>query len=140
MTSLVLIDSSAWLFALGPQPAPRIRERVRYLVEQNLAAITSPILFELLSGIRSEQEAGSLKAHLSALHLFPVHPADWIEAAEWTSALRKKGLRIKTVGALIAYEALKHDLILLHADSDMDRIARKSLVRVESCVGLLRHS
>ncbi len=124
MSSLVLIDTSAWIFALGSRPVVGIRDRVTYLVEQNLAAITSPIFFELLSGVRSDGDSARLGVYLSTLHPFPFLIEDWIEAARWTSGIRKKGVKAKTVDALIAYKALKHGLTLLHADRDLDRIAK----------------
>lgn len=134
MTKLVLIDTSAWLFTLGPKPVLSIRQRVEHLVEKNLAATTSPVLFELLSGIRSREDTHRLADYLSSLHPFPLTVEEWTEAAVWTSTLRRKGSKIKTIDALIAYKAIKHNLILLHADADLDRIAKKCSLHVESFV------
>jgi hypothetical protein len=61
---IVLIDSSAWLFVLGPRPVANLHRRVIELVSDNLAAITSPILFELLSGLRTPREAETLSTYL----------------------------------------------------------------------------
>lgn len=138
MNSLVLIDSSAWLFTLGPHPVSVIRDRVTYLLEQNLGAITSPILFEILSGTKNPMDSQQLKAYLLSLHLFPYLPEDWLEAAAWTQSLRKADLKLKTIDAIIACKAVKHNLILLHADEDLDRIARKSHLKVESYVDEVR--
>ncbi len=138
MKPLILIDSSAWLFALGERPVLKVRERVSYLVNENLAAISSPILFELLSGIKEPFAAQKLKSYLTSLHPYPLYPDEWLEAAKWAQTIRKKGLKVKTIDALIAYKAVKHDLTLLHADQDMDRIAQKSSLRVESHVTTVR--
>ncbi|MBI4668404.1 MAG: PIN domain-containing protein [Elusimicrobia bacterium] len=132
MIRLTLIDTSAWLFALGPKAVPTIKLKVISLVENNLAAITSPIFFELISGARTEEEASRLENYLSALHSFPFAAGDWVQAAVWTNNLRRRGLSIKTVDALIAWKATRHNLILLHADSDFNRIARYAHLRVES--------
>ena len=139
MSSLTLIDSSAWIFALGSKPDPEIRENIKNLVESNRAAITSPILFELLSGAHSESDSIKLNSYLTALHPFPFVDSEWHEAAEWTRNLRRKGVKAKTIDALIAFKALKHNLILLHADADLDRIARKTSLRVESFVQHVRN-
>ncbi len=138
MKPLVLIDSSAWLFALGSKPVASVRERVSELVSENLAAISSPILFELLSGIKEPFAAQKLKTYLTSLHPFPLYPDEWLEAAKWAQSVRKKGLKVKTMDALIAFKAIKHGLVLLHADQDMDRIAQKSSLRVESLVDEVR--
>lgn len=131
---IYLIDTSAWIFTLGHHPMESIRKRVRDLVEQNIAAVTSPILFELLSGVRDEVSFRKLQTYLLSLHPFPFTPDEWLESADWTRSLRKKGLTIKTLDALIAYKAIRHGLTLLHADRDFDRIAVESTLKTESYV------
>ena len=138
MNRLFLIDSSAWIFALGPRPVEVIRARVEELVDHNLAAITSPVFFELVSSEKNQAHSNLLAAHLSALHPFPLLPQEWAEAAEWTRGQRQKGHKLKTVDALIAYKAHKHHLILVHADADMDRIAAHANLDVESYVRHVR--
>ena len=138
MTPLYLIDTSAWIFALGHQPVLEIRDRVRHLLDQNLAAVTSPILFELLSSTKTGHSSRQLQSYLLSLHPFPFLEEEWIKAADWTRSLRKKGLSVKTMDALIAYKAIQHNLIVLHADKDFDRIANKTSLKVESCVETAR--
>lgn len=106
-------------------------------MEENLAAITSPILFELLQRTRSGEEFNRLHQHLASLHQFPVTEADWLKAAQWAHRLRSRGVKAKTVDFLIAYKAMRHRLILLHADRDFDRIARFVPLKAESCVRLV---
>jgi predicted nucleic acid-binding protein len=134
LNQLYLIDSSAWIFTLGPHPLEVIRARVEHLVENNLAAITSPIFFELVSSEKNHSQSARLAAHLSALHPYPLLPGEWAEAAEWTREHRQKGHKLKTVDALIAYKAYKHRLTLVHADADLDRIAAYAHFEVESYV------
>lgn len=136
--ALVLIDTSAWLFNFPPRVVPEVRERIAVLVRQDQAAVTSPILFELLRGAHSRQEFTRLHQHLSSLHQFPLTPSDWLKAAQWAQRMRARGLTAKTVGFLIAYKAMRHRLTLLHADRDFDRIARSVSLKVESYVKLVR--
>ena len=138
MNQLYLIDSSAWIFALGAKPVDAIRDRVVDLVQNNLAAITSPIFFELVSSEKSQAHAALLETNLSALHPFPLLPQEWVEAAEWTRSLRQKGHKIKTMDGLIAFKAHKHHLTLVHADADMDKIASHTKLEVESYVKYIR--
>lgn len=140
MSSFTLIDTSAWIFALGPKPIVKIRERLEYLVEQNLAAVTSPILFELLSGVANSSDTQRLKVHLSSLHPFPFLTEEWIDAAEWIQSLRKKGMKVKSMDGLIAFKAIKHGLTVLHADADLDRLAKKCDIKIESYVDLVRRT
>ncbi len=136
--ALVLIDTSAWIFNFPPRTIPAIRERVTGLLRQDLAAVTSPIVFELLQGARSSEQFRQMHQHLSSLHPFPVTEADWLKAAQWAYRLRSRGVATKTVDFLIAYKALRHRLTLLHADADFDRLARVVPLKVESFVRRVR--
>ena len=129
---MFLIDTSVWIFALGPQPVSKLRDRVASLVLDNQAATTPPVIFEILRGARTLQEAERLKQHLRSLHVLPFTESDWSEAAEWSARLARKGLSAKSMDLLIAFKANQHNLTLLHADKDFDRIAKVSNLRVES--------
>jgi predicted nucleic acid-binding protein len=136
LSPFFLIDTSAWFFTFGQNPVQLIKERVEHLLEQNQAAITSPIAYEIFSGVKCDLP--TLKTYLSTLHPFPFIAEEWSETAVWTQEMRRKGTKMKTMDALIAYKALKHDLTLLHADADMDRIARQCSLRTESYVEQVR--
>lgn len=136
--SLVLIDTSAWLFNFPPRVVPQIRERITNLVSRDLAAVTSPIAFELLQGAGTGGEFQRLHQHLSGLHQFPVTASDWLKASQWAQRLRSRGLQAKTLDLLIAYKAMRHRLVLLHADRDFDRMAAVVPLKVESYVRVVR--
>lgn len=136
--ALVLIDTSAWLFNFAPRVVPEVRERITALCEQNLAATTSPVVFELLQGVRDPEAFHRFHLHLSSLHQFPFTAGDWIRAARWAQGLRSRGLQAKTLDLIIAHKAVEHGLSLLHADGDFDRIAGATALRVESYVRLAR--
>ncbi|MBI3615599.1 MAG: PIN domain-containing protein [Candidatus Omnitrophica bacterium] len=136
--ALVLIDTSAWIFNFPPRTIQAVRERVADLLQRDLAAVTSPILFELLQGARSGDQFRQMHQHLSSLHQFPVTEADWLKAAQWAHRLRSRGVTAKTVDFLIAYKAMRHKLTLLHADGDFDRLARVVPLKVESFVRRVR--
>jgi len=130
--ALVLIDTSAWLFNFEPRVVPEIRERIRELILQDRAAVTSPVLFELLQGARTGEEFRRFHQHLSGLHQFPVTESDWLKGAQWAHRLRSMGLRAKTLDFLIAYKAMRHRLILLHADRYFYRMATRVPLKLES--------
>lgn len=132
--ALVLIDTSAWIHVLRRDPVPALRDRLSFLVLENQAAVTEPIGFELLCGARSAQEADRLRTRLDSLHVFPFTEHDWVEAGLWAVALARKGVNAKSMDILISYKARRHQLALLHADTDFDRIARAAHRKVESWV------
>lgn len=137
--AFVLIDTSAWLFGVPPWVVPAIRERITALVEENLVATAPPIVFELLQGARTTAECDQWSRHLASLHQVPFPNEEWVPAAEWVRQVWSRGARVKSMDLLIAYMAVRHQLILLHADRDFDRIADVVPLRVESYVRFARH-
>ena len=131
---MFLIDTSAWLFVLGPKALDRLRERVTPLVLENQAATTPPVMFEILRGARTLREAEALRSRLSSLHVLPFAEPDWTEAAEWAARVARQGLTVKSMDLLIAFIARKHGLTLLHADTDFDHLAKAVHLKVESWV------
>lgn len=136
--SLVLIDTSAWLFNFPPRVVKPIRERITELVETDRAVVSSPVSFELLSGIRSKEEFDRFHRFLTSLHLLPFPQGEWTNAAKWARELRARGVQAKTVDLLIAYQAVTNGLTLLHADRDFDRIAKAGAFKVESYVSVVQ--
>ena len=132
---MFLIDTSVWIFALGPRPHEALRDRVASLVLDNQVATTLPIFFEILRGARTLTEAETLKSRLRSLHVLPYLESDWSEAAQWSAAMARKGYNAKSMDLLIAFKALQTGCTLLHADRDFDRIARVSKLDVESWAG-----
>lgn len=53
---LVLIDTSAWIFALRKSPLVLIRNRIEELLKADLVATTEMVKFELLGGTRTKLE------------------------------------------------------------------------------------
>ena len=54
---LVLVDTSAWLFALRKDFIPKIKDRIDLLLKDNLVLTTGIIRLELLGGITTESES-----------------------------------------------------------------------------------
>ena len=134
---LVLIDTSAWIFALRRPPHPLVKDRVDELLGENRVAIMPMISLELLGGTRSEGEFERLKSRLEALHQVSIGKREWYKAAWLAFELRRQGKTIPYTDILIATVALLYDLILLHVDSHFDLIAEEVPLRVESFVGQL---
>jgi predicted nucleic acid-binding protein len=131
---MFLIDTSAWIYVLGPHPQPELRDRVTLLVLENKAVTCAPVIFEILRGTRTLHEAKLLKQRLLSLHVLPFREIDWSSAAAWSARLARKGISTKSMDILIAYQTWRNDLTLLHTDKDFDRIAQGTNLKVESWV------
>lgn len=134
---MFLVDTSVWIFVFGPNPQPELRDRVALLVLENRAVTCAPVIFEILRGARTLREAELLKKRLLSLHVLPFKEIDWSNAAAWSAGLARKGISTKSMDLLIAYQAWRNDLTLLHADKDFDRIAQGATLKVESWVSRL---
>ena len=134
----VLVDTSAWLFALRKDFLPEIKDRIDLLLIENLVLTTGIIRLELLAGTRTEEEYGRLKKRLSALESIETDDLLWETACDTGFKLRRKGITIPYTDILIAACALSWGCIVLHADSHFDLIAEHLNLKCESFVEAVR--
>ena len=129
---LVLVDTSAWLFALRKDFLPEIKDRIDILLKENLVLTTGIIRLELLAGTRTEAEYDRLKKRLSALESIDTDNSLWEMACEIGFKLRRKGITIPYTDILIATCALSLGCIVLHADNHFDIITEHLKLKSES--------
>jgi len=131
-----LVDTSAWLDALQPRPERSgVRERVRTLLAADQVVLTGVVRAEILRGTRDEVEYTRLAAMLDAIERLPSTEADWDDAGRVGFRLRRAGRTANLPDLVIASVALRHDVTVLHSDSDFDALAHHIGLRVESHVG-----
>jgi predicted nucleic acid-binding protein len=134
---MVLIDTSAWLFALKKDFHPAIKKRIEELLLESDVAINGMIELELLGGARSEKEYNRLKSRLEALYYVEADRSLWYLASKFAFDLKRKGMTLPYPDIFIAASALKEGAILIHADSHFDLIAEHTDLKVESLVSLI---
>jgi len=135
---MILIDTSAWLFALKKDFHPVIKERIEQLLVESDVAICGMIALELLGGTRSEKEYLRLKSRLDALYYVEADKALWDFSSKLAFDLKRKGISIPYADIVIAASALKERAILVHADSHFDTLSDHTELRVESFVSLIK--
>jgi len=135
---MILIDTSAWLFALKKNFHPTVKERIGQLLAESDVAICGMISLELLGGAKSEKEYLRLKNRLDALYYIDADRVLWDLSSKVAFDLKRKGVSIPYADIVIAASALKEKAILVHADSHFDFIADHTDLRVESFVSLIK--
>jgi len=135
---MVLIDTSAWLFALKKDFHPVIKERIEQLLVESDVAICGMIALDLLGRTKSEKEYVRLKSRLDALFYIESDKGLWDLASRLGFDLKRKGMSIPYADIVIVASAVKERAILVHADSHFDLIARHTDLTVESLVSLLK--
>ena len=126
---MILIDTSAWVEFLRATATD-----ADVAVQEALAgdmATCDPVRMELLAGARTDQELSSLRSLLSrAVHL-PTATSDYEEAALLYRRARAAGLTVRRqIECLIAAIAIRHSVVLLHADRDFTSLAECSALQI----------
>lgn len=120
--SLAVVDTSAWIsFFRGDAAAIR---RVDPLLSAGSAAVTGPILAEVLSGAGSRAEFDRLRDLFQGLDRLPDPPELWGRIAEARYALARKGHQASLVDLSIAVTCLDGAHKLVTRDGDFRAIAR----------------
>jgi len=135
---LVLIDTSAWIFALRKKPLLSLKDRVDHLLGMDIVFTFGMIRLEILGGVKTMGEFDRLKNRLEALNEIPADTELWEKAGKLAFDLKRKGLTIPYTDILIASAAIRSKAILLHADSHFDIIVSHTELKVESYVSQIK--
>ncbi len=132
-STLYLVDSSAWIWALRKNPIRQIKDRIDVLLGADGIATTGLVKCEILAGAASKTEYDDLRVFFGALHYLDTTEEYWERAARLGFQLRRKGMTITTADLLIATIAAQTKSMLLHADKHFDYIANAGVgLRAES--------
>jgi len=121
---LVLVDTSAWIAFFSRTGARTLKAQLQRLLDDDSVATTGPVVLELLQGCRSEPEREQLERYLRALHWLPVEDRHWYLAGTMAFRLRRRGITVSAVDAVIATVVDSHGCSLLQQDQDFQHIAR----------------
>ncbi len=122
----VLVDTSVWSLAFRrnvPSPHPKV-EKLRSWIESGEEVFLLGVIFtELLQGVREKKDFDRVREALEPFPLLDLTRHDYRFAAEIRNLCLAKGVPTSTIDVLIAAAAIGHEIPLLTADNDFDRIA-----------------
>ncbi|MFN2504813.1 MAG: PIN domain nuclease [Acidimicrobiales bacterium] len=128
---MILIDTSAWVEFLRDTGSPACM-RVDKLLEGDIVTC-DPVRMELLAGARDEGHLNDLRKLLARASVVASDPADYEQAAVLYRTCRRGGATVrKLIDCLIAALAIRADIPVLHADTDLDVLARHTALRVDA--------
>jgi predicted nucleic acid-binding protein len=123
---MILVDTSAWIEYLRATESTAAIE-VRRLISDTTGQIVmcEPIAMEILCGATNETHS-ALERLVNGLPSLPVDNAvDFRAAADTYRAARRAGKTIRSINdCLIAAVAIRHNVRVVHCDTDFDVIAR----------------
>ena len=131
---MIVVDTSVWIDVLNEKRSPQALRCVALIEGGEPIALTDIVFTEILQGFRSDREARLVESHLRA---FPVLRLDGLDdfalAAELYRRARRAGVTIrKTLDCLIAAPCVRTGAPILHADTDFDRLAECTSLRIYS--------
>jgi hypothetical protein len=91
---------------------------------------TGLVLQELLQGFTGPKARDAIVERFAALPLVVPDREDHIHAAELRNACRRQGVQVGTIDALFAQLCIQHEFLMLSADTDFERIAKLSPLRL----------
>lgn len=120
----VLVDTSGWICFFARKGFPEIKEAIGLILDENRAAIVGPVVVELIQGCRDEHEKTKFEIALQGLLWLQVLDRHWHLSAQLAFNLRRRGITVSAMDALIATIAMDYGCKLLHHDQDYDYIAK----------------
>jgi predicted nucleic acid-binding protein len=129
---VIVVDTSVWIDVLNNVDTPAAKTCVQLIEGGEPVALTDVIFTEVLQGLSDESEANEVERHLRAFPMLRLESLDeFALAAELYRTARRKGITIrKTLDCLIAAPCVRANAPLLHADTDFDRLASCTPLRI----------
>jgi len=133
-----LVDTSVWIEFLRPAGSPEIQSQLKPLIQGGNIALTEWIILELMTGLRSNQQASTLLDQLAPVHRLSLPQDGWAKAWDLAACLRKKGITTSAADCLITTVTTTHAATLIHCDSDFERIAGQAGMKTIDWTSLLK--
>ncbi len=122
MTSNILADTSIWIefFKHGS----KIGDKLAELIMKNSICTCGVVLFELVQGVKTENEKDLVSDTLSNLEYFEMSVSLWEKAGEISAKLKKNGLNLPLSDIFIAAICLEHNLSIFTLDKHFEQIPK----------------
>ena len=120
MKNRILVDTTIWIEFFRTRS--KIADHLETLLTQNAVWTCGVVLFEVLQGIKSDNEKTKLLGMLTGLPYIEMTKALWQSAAELSASLKKKGLNLPVSDIFTATIAIENDLSVFTLDNHFTEI------------------
>ena len=121
---MILVDSSALIEFYRPAGSQAVRSAVAEAIEEDLVAVNGIIHVEVVAFAPTKASFLKLDSDFRVFHWLELQEPEFDCAAELSFLLRRKAITVPAPDLIIAASAIRANLILYHADSHYDLIAR----------------
>jgi predicted nucleic acid-binding protein len=125
--STILADTSVWIEFFKPQSA--VGKKLEDLIIKNSVCVCGTVLFELVQGVRSEDEKARILDALSDIEYLEMTKRLWQKAGTLSASLKKKGLNLPLSDIFIATIAIEHNLQIFTLDKHFEQIPGVKIYR-----------
>lgn len=132
---MIVIDTSVWIDHLRGRSTSQVRAFRALVRGKERVATVGVVRMELLRGVH-EDDRGVLLEQLDTCHFLDTDREDFDVAADLYRAARSAGISVRNsidcliAASLIAATCVRAKVPLLHSDSDFDKLASVSDLRV----------
>ena len=119
---MILVDSSSWIEALRSKGRIDVRERVKSLLMDGLAAWCDMVALELWNGARGAYEKKRLAELEKEILCLPTTDEVWQIARQMAQKCRRAGRTVPSADLVIASCAIFHGVEIEHCDEHFDFI------------------
>jgi predicted nucleic acid-binding protein len=116
----ILADTSVWVEFFKTNS--KIGNTLEQLILENSIWICGIVLFELIQGVRSEDERSRILSIMLNLRYIEMTRPLWQKAGELASSLKKKGLNLPQSDIFIAAVAIDYNLSIFTLDKHFEQI------------------
>ncbi|HYA12238.1 MAG TPA: PIN domain-containing protein [Thermodesulfovibrionales bacterium] len=116
----VLVDTSVWIefFKQHSETGDKLSE----LIIKNVVWTCGIVLFEIIQGVKTEDEKATLLETLLILPYVEMTQPLWQKAGELSATLKKKGVNLPLSDIFIATICLEHKLSIFTLDKHFEQI------------------
>ncbi|REJ90216.1 MAG: PIN domain-containing protein [Planctomycetota bacterium] len=122
-SNLILIDTCIWLPFFN-RPHSDEKRHLDRLLDENRAAITGEVLYEILVGFRRNEQADWVASALFGVALIEPTWDEWRAGARLVRELRARGHSIPLTDVLLSAVALERGCAVYTIDPHFDLIPR----------------
>ena len=122
----LFVDTCVWSLAMRRDHVPESRLVVllaNALEAGNPVWTTGLVLQELLQGFRGPKQRTAIESRFAELPFIIPDRTDHAAAADLRSGMRRLGVQVGTIDALLAQLCIRHGLTMVSDDHDFVRIA-----------------
>ncbi len=123
----ILADTSVWIEFFKQRS--EIGSVLETLILDNAVWVCGVVLFELMQGVKSDQEKSLIKETLSNLEYAEMSNSLWHKAADLSASLKKKGVTVPLSDIFLAAVAIEHNLQIFTLDKHFEQIPGVKLYR-----------